>query len=435
MVGSMFGQQPPLSLSFDASSSYQPGQETYANLSPAPIYSPLEDFGTDFNTDSAPSPGSLHSPVFANSYALTEDSEGDDWKSALGGKTGRSLEPNFLLRTETLVDEQVDFLYPLIPQRVLSPSINPMDLANTAAADDVAIFGCEGINDSQPLFQLPQLPSSSLTVEPSRPTTSKPMAATTSGKPSSVVRASSAIPHTSPALPTPVRTPTIEQQQQEPSSNSYPTRNLKRKSPSASPSASGDDQDEEDHCLSQRSSSPPLPALPRIASTTTATSTYGGVDLLLAASPKKTTHNMIEKRYRTNLNDKLAALRDTVPSLRVMVHRPEGPVSAVSQHQPGQRSEGQDEGILTSGPCPGVGTGGGSREQQQKQGEQNDLGCLTPAHKLNKATILSKATEYIVFLQKCNRNLAKENEALQNKVEGLQMLAVSRRGVTRPRWN
>jgi hypothetical protein len=34
---------------------------------------------------------------------------------------------------------------------------------------------------------------------------------------------------------------------------------------------------------------------------------------------KKTAHNMIEKRYRTNLNDKIAALRDSVPSLRVAV--------------------------------------------------------------------------------------------------------------------
>src|SRR4051812_20249907 len=32
----------------------------------------------------------------------------------------------------------------------------------------------------------------------------------------------------------------------------------------------------------------------------------------------KPAHNMIEKRYRTNLNDKIAALRDSVPSLRVM---------------------------------------------------------------------------------------------------------------------
>jgi len=36
-----------------------------------------------------------------------------------------------------------------------------------------------------------------------------------------------------------------------------------------------------------------------------------------SAPVKKTAHNMIEKRYRTNLNDKIAALRDSVPSLRL----------------------------------------------------------------------------------------------------------------------
>jgi len=35
-------------------------------------------------------------------------------------------------------------------------------------------------------------------------------------------------------------------------------------------------------------------------------------------SPKhQTAHNMIEKRYRNNLNNKIAALRDSVPSLRI----------------------------------------------------------------------------------------------------------------------
>lgn len=33
--------------------------------------------------------------------------------------------------------------------------------------------------------------------------------------------------------------------------------------------------------------------------------------------PKKTAHNMIEKRYRTNLNDKIAALRDSMSSAHV----------------------------------------------------------------------------------------------------------------------
>ena len=60
---------------------------------------------------------------------------------------------------------------------------------------------------------------------------------------------------------------------------------------------------------------------------------------------KKTAHNMIEKRYRTNLNDKIAALRDSVPSLRA-----------------GRKN-----------------TKGESNNE-----EKEDLHGLTPAHKLNK---------------------------------------------------
>lgn len=61
---------------------------------------------------------------------------------------------------------------------------------------------------------------------------------------------------------------------------------------------------------------------------------------------KKTAHNMIEKRYRTNLNDKIAALRDSVPSLRVM-----------------------------------------SRKNSNGEEIHEDLQGLTPAHKLNKVSI------------------------------------------------
>lgn len=63
---------------------------------------------------------------------------------------------------------------------------------------------------------------------------------------------------------------------------------------------------------------------------------------------KKTAHNMIEKRYRTNLNDKIAALRDSVPSLRIMQ----------------KSARGEDT----------------ADDREELQG-------LTPAHKLNKATV------------------------------------------------
>lgn len=63
---------------------------------------------------------------------------------------------------------------------------------------------------------------------------------------------------------------------------------------------------------------------------------------------KKTAHNMIEKRYRTNINDKIAALRDSVPSLRIMT----------------KSARGEDT-----------------------TEDREELHGLTPAHKLNKATV------------------------------------------------
>lgn len=103
---------------------------------------------------------------------------------------------------------------------------------------------------------------------------------------------------------------------------------------------------------------------------------------------------MIEKRYRTNLNDKIAALRDAVPSLRIMVHRL------------GREAEGIDDAELAV--------------------EAESLGGLAPAHKLNKATVLSKATEYIAHLERSNEALLRENNHLRNRVVGLEMMMMGR---------
>ncbi|KAK7753529.1 Clr6 histone deacetylase associated PHD protein-2 Cph2 [Diatrype stigma] len=105
---------------------------------------------------------------------------------------------------------------------------------------------------------------------------------------------------------------------------------------------------------------------------------------------KKTAHNMIEKRYRTNLNDKIAALRDSVPSLRIM----------------SKSARGEDT----------------TEDREELQG-------LTPAHKLNKATlnsdvtqVLSKATEYIRHLEKRNLRLVDENSAMQQRINAFEKL-------------
>jgi hypothetical protein len=98
---------------------------------------------------------------------------------------------------------------------------------------------------------------------------------------------------------------------------------------------------------------------------------------------KKTAHNMIEKRYRTNLNDKIAALRDSVPSLRIM----------------SKSARGEDT-----------------------TEDREELHGLTPAHKLNKATVLSKATEYIRHLEKRNGRLIEENGAMQARIAAFEKL-------------
>ncbi|OCL01194.1 uncharacterized protein K441DRAFT_532123 [Cenococcum geophilum 1.58] len=101
---------------------------------------------------------------------------------------------------------------------------------------------------------------------------------------------------------------------------------------------------------------------------------------------KKTAHNMIEKRYRTNLNDRIAALRDSVPSLRVTSR----------------------------------GNGNGDEED-----DPEDLEGLTPAHKLNKATVLSKATEYIRHLERRNKHLCDEVAMLKSRMDAFEKLSMS----------
>lgn len=92
---------------------------------------------------------------------------------------------------------------------------------------------------------------------------------------------------------------------------------------------------------------------------------------------KKASHNVIEKRYRNNLNDKIVELRNSVPSLRAM-----------GRTHPGNDSE--------------------------------DLEGLTPAHKLNKATVMAKATEYIRHLERRNKTIADEMAALQSRLASVE---------------
>ena len=83
-------------------------------------------------------------------------------------------------------------------------------------------------------------------------------------------------------------------------------------------------------------------------------------------SVQNRSHSIVEKRYRTNLNDKIAELRNSVPALR------------------------------ENGQSP------------------SEVGGSASAFKHNKATILTKAIEYIRLLEKRNSYLEEANDALRN---------------------
>lgn len=85
---------------------------------------------------------------------------------------------------------------------------------------------------------------------------------------------------------------------------------------------------------------------------------------------RRKAHNDIEKRYRIRLNEKIAELRDSIPSLRVNAGSP----------QDGVRKDSL-------------------------------AGSL---HKVNKANVLEKATEYIKSLEMCNQRLQAELNRMIN---------------------
>ncbi|KAK5045898.1 hypothetical protein LTR84_008684 [Exophiala bonariae] len=97
---------------------------------------------------------------------------------------------------------------------------------------------------------------------------------------------------------------------------------------------------------------------------------------------KKRPHNVIEKRYRANLNEKIAELRDSVPSLRSI-----------------KKTKGRDGDNVDS--------------------DDEDLDGLAPSNKLNKASILTKAVEYIRHLEFRTKRLEDENKALKARLETL----------------
>lgn len=98
---------------------------------------------------------------------------------------------------------------------------------------------------------------------------------------------------------------------------------------------------------------------------------------------KKVAHNAIERRYRNNINDRIRELKNVVPALYKAKIKEKGDAD-------------DDDNSTESG------------------GEEKEIvDGVEVAKKLNKATILRKATEYIEFLKHTNENTEQENQILQ----------------------
>ncbi|PWZ01973.1 hypothetical protein BCV70DRAFT_157545 [Testicularia cyperi] len=101
---------------------------------------------------------------------------------------------------------------------------------------------------------------------------------------------------------------------------------------------------------------------------------------------KKVAHNAIERRYRNNINDRIAALRRAVPALREI--------------RPRKTPSG--------------------RKSRKALQEEDLVDGVPAATKLNKATILGKATDYIKYLKSRELRLASEVAGLRELVRSLE---------------
>ena len=100
---------------------------------------------------------------------------------------------------------------------------------------------------------------------------------------------------------------------------------------------------------------------------------------------KKVAHNAIERRYRSNINDRIAGLRDVVPALREMRPMPRG-----------------------------------RKRRRKGAAEEEIVDGVSAATKLNKATVLSKATEYILYLKSRETRLLREVNSLHMLIRSMQ---------------
>ncbi|KAJ3088569.1 hypothetical protein HK102_008445 [Quaeritorhiza haematococci] len=126
----------------------------------------------------------------------------------------------------------------------------------------------------------------------------------------------------------------------------------------------------------------------------------------IAKQQRKVAHNAIERRYRNNINDRIAELRSVVPALYL----------AKIKDKDGAGGGGRRTGKSNKK------KGGGEDDESDDEsgGEEREMADgIAIATKLNKATVLRKATEYIVHLKAGREALREENAALRELITSL----------------
>jgi hypothetical protein len=128
---------------------------------------------------------------------------------------------------------------------------------------------------------------------------------------------------------------------------------------------------------------------------------------------KKLGHRIIEKRYRNNLNDKIAVLRDSVPGLRLQKKTLPDCDAATMQDGP-QSSD--DIPCKLNKVCSLHAVFHSPVEKKRR---------ITHGLIIRKATIFTEATKYIRHLEKQNAGLAGEHQALRDRIMAFEILLMS----------